>query len=54
MALMRWPAELNGIPLSPRTQWLLFAPTWMLFPHWRYKVLTQPVIDFRLRSELWP
>ncbi len=52
MALMRWPTELHGIPLSERTQWLLFAPTWMLFPTWSRKVLSQPIVDYVLRSEL--
>lgn len=33
------PKELNGIPLSERTRWLLFAPTWMFFPHWKRRVL---------------
>jgi len=52
MALMRWPTELNGIPLSERTQFLLFAPTWMLFPNWRKQVMSQPIIDYTLRPEL--
>lgn len=41
------PKELNGIPLSRRTQWLLYAPTWMLFPGWARKVLSKPsAFDF--------
>jgi len=43
MAAYNPPKELNGIPLSERTRWLLFAPTWMLFPHWRKRVLSQPI-----------
>jgi hypothetical protein len=57
MPLMRWPEMLNGIPLSARTQWLLFAPTWMLFPNWRRQVMEQPITYISpglgvLRSEL--
>ena len=57
MALMRWPEQVNGFPLSPRSQWLLYAPVWMLFPEWRKRVMSQP-IDYisegvgMLRSEL--
>lgn len=51
-----WPTQLNGIPLSPRTQWLLYAPSWMLFPQWRRLVMKKP-IDYsmgagQLRPEL--
>jgi hypothetical protein len=57
MALMRGPETINSIPLSPRTQFLLFAPTWMLFPHWRRQVMEQPIAYISpglgiLRSEL--
>lgn len=57
MALMRWPESLDGIQLSQRTQWLLFAPTWMLFPNWRRQVMSQPIYYISpgvgmLRSEL--
>lgn len=57
MAAYNPPKEINGIPLSDRTQWLLFAPTWMLFPNWQRQVLSQPItyilpgLGF-LRSEL--
>lgn len=37
------PKEINGVQLSERTQWLLFAPTWMLFPVWRKRVMSQPI-----------
>lgn len=43
MALMRWPEQVNGFQLSPRSQWLLYAPMWMLFPEWRKRVLSQPI-----------
>jgi hypothetical protein len=51
------PAEINGIPLSDRSRWLLYAPVWMLFPNWRRRVLFQPVNYISqglglLRSEL--
>jgi len=38
-----WPESINGIPLSERSQWLLFAPMWMLFPEWRKRVMSHPV-----------
>jgi len=48
-----WPESINGIPLSERSQWLLFAPMWMLFPEWRKRVLHQPITSFGLlRPEL--
>lgn len=54
MGNMRFPEQANGIPLSPRTQWLLFAPTWMLFPNWRRKVLSAaPVIGSAGYRERW-
>lgn len=57
MATLAFPKTLNGIPLSERSQWLLFAPTWMLFPDWAKRVMSQPIDYLRpgvgmLRSEL--
>jgi hypothetical protein len=52
MPLWRPPESLNGIPLSERSQWLLFAPMWMLFPDWRKRVMRQPIVDGKLRPEL--
>lgn len=51
------PSQINGIPLSDRSRWLMFAPMWMLFPEWRRQVMSQPItyilpgLGF-LRSEL--
>lgn len=52
MASFNPPKEQNGIPLSDRSQWLLYAPTWMLFPVWRKRVMEQPIVNYMLRWEL--
>jgi hypothetical protein len=45
MASIRWPKEVNGIPLSERSRWLLYAPHWMLLAPWQVHEVT----DFKLQ-----
>lgn len=52
MAIFNPPKEINGITLSKRSQWLLFAPTWMLFLVWRKRAMEQPIVNYMLRWEL--
>lgn len=38
MPVFNPPRELNGIPLSDRSRWLLFGPIWMIMPMQRREV----------------
>lgn len=52
MAAFNPPKELNGIPLSERSRWLMFAPTWTFFPKWRRDVMERPYQLFEGDSPL--